>query len=381
VFGKNITLFRILGFNIRVNISWIFIAILITWSLSTGFLPYYYEGLSTTWYWIMGTFGAIGFFASILFHEFWHCLVARHYGMPISNITLFLLGGVSEMDEEPESPKIEFLMAIAGPVSSLILGFLLYAIARGASTVGVFEPAIIIISYLAFINWILAVFNMLPAFPLDGGRVLRSALWQFKGDLRWATSIASKAGSFFGIVLMILGVLNLFTGNPIGGVWYIIIGMFLNSSAQLSYQQVLVKQNLKGKNVASLMRTEPINVNPDISVHDLVENYIYRHHFKMYPVVENGRLVGCIHMNRVKEISQDLWPQRQVRELAQDCSEENTISPQEDVTEAMMRMNKSGNSRLMVVENGQLKGIISQKDIIGYISTRMELEGSAPSSA
>ncbi|MFP4317148.1 MAG: site-2 protease family protein [Desulfovibrionales bacterium] len=375
MFKNNITLFSILGFKIRINISWIIIAVLITWSLSTGFFPYYYEGLSTTQYWIMGVIGAIGLFASILFHELWHSIIARHYGLPISGITLFLFGGVSEMVEEPKTPKIEFLMAVAGPLSSLVLGFALYGIAQGAETIGISPLVTGIIGYLAIINWIFAVFNMLPAFPLDGGRVLRSALWHYKGDLRWATNIASKAGSFFGILLMIFGLVNLFTGNPIGGMWYFIIGLFLKSAAQMSYQQVMIKQNLKGETVSSLMRTDPITVSPDISVKELVEKYIYRHHFKMYPVVENGNLLGCVHMSRIKEIDREEWESRNVRELAMNCSEENTVSPEEDVTDAMTRMNRTGNSRLMVVENGKLKGILAQKDIMGYLSTRMEMEG------
>jgi CBS domain-containing protein len=264
-------------------------------------------------------------------------------------------------------------MAIAGPISSVVLGFAFYGVAWGMGLEG--SPMVIgIISYLAFINWIVAAFNMLPAFPLDGGRVLRSALWKYKGDLRWATNIASKAGSFFGIMLMVYGILNLFSRNPIGGMWYFIIGLFLKGAAETSYQQVMIKQNLRGETVSSLMRTDPVTVSPEISVKDLVENYIYRHHFKMYPVVENGRLIGCVHMNRIKEIDRRSWDDHTVRELTMDCSEGNTVAPKEDVTDAMTLMNKTGNSRLMVVEDGRLQGILAQKDIMKYLSIRMEME-------
>lgn len=375
MFTNNITLFSISGFKIRINISWVFIAVLITWSLSTGFFPYYYEGLTVTQYWIMGVITAIGFFASILFHELSHSIVARYYGLPVHNITLFLLGGVAELTEEPKTPKIEFLMAIAGPLASLALGFLFFGIARGAVAGDMSLPVIAVVNYLALINWIVAAFNMLPAFPLDGGRIFRSALWKYKGDLRWATNIASQAGSLFGVLLMILGILNMFTGNPIGGMWYFVIGLFMKSAAETSYQQLIVRQKLKGKTVESIMRDNPVTVSPDISVKELVENYIYRHHFKMYPVVENDRLTGCVHMNKVKGIDRAKWEEHTVRELAVDCSEENTISPREDVTDAMSRMNKTGNSRLMVVESGKLKGIIAQKDIMGYLSIQVEIEG------
>jgi Zn-dependent protease len=375
VFKNNITLFNFLGFRIRINISWIIIAVLITWSLSTGFFPYYYKGLSTAQYWIMGTLTAIGFFASIIFHELCHSIVARHYGLPIRNITLFLLGGVAEITEEPKTPKIEFMVAIAGPVASLVLGFAFYGISLGAAGIGISPFLTGIINYLAIINWILAAFNMLPAFPLDGGRIFRSALWKYRGDLRWATNIASQTGSLFGILLMIFGLLDMFTGNLIGGIWYFIIGLFMKSAAQMSYQQLMIKQKLEGKTVASLMLINPVTVSPDISVRELVENYIYRHHFKMYPVVEGDRLIGCVHMNKVKEIDRAKWEEHKVRELAMDCSGDNTISPQEDVTDAMTLMNKTGNSRLMVVEKGELRGIIAQKDIMGYLSIRMEMEG------
>ena len=371
MFNNNITLFNIFGFEIRINISWIIIAFLITWSLSTGFFPFYYQGFSPTQYWIMGIIGALGLFASILFHELWHSIVARHYGLPVSRITLFLFGGVSEMIEEPKTPKIEFLMAIAGPISSMILGFLFYGLAWAGGGIGLGQLVIGIISYLAAINWIVAGFNMLPAFPLDGGRVLRSALWKYKGDLRWATNIAATAGSFFGILLMVYGILNLFGHNPLGGMWYFVIGLFLKSAAQMTYQQVLIKQTLKGETVSSLMRADPVTVSPEISTKDLVEHYIYRHHFKMYPVVKNGNLIGCVHMNSIKKVDRTSWEERSTIE----CSEENMVSPQKDVTDAMTIMNKTGNSRLMVVEDGKLHGILAQKDIMRYLSTRMELEG------
>jgi Zn-dependent protease/predicted transcriptional regulator len=375
MFKNSITLFRIFGFAIRIDPSWIIIAILITWSLASGFFPHYHKGLPTQTYWLMGAFGALGLFASILFHELSHSLVARQYGLDIGGITLFLFGGVSEMTTEPENPKVEFLMALAGPMSSVVLGSVLYGIFLWGQELQWPVPALAVIMYLGLINWILAAFNMLPAFPLDGGRVLRSALWKFKGDLRWATSIASKFGSFFGILLIILGVMNLLTGNPIGGVWFVIIGIFLRSSAQMSYQQLLVKHALEGRTVDEFMSTDPVAVPPNITLKELVEEYVYRHHYKMFPIVRDNELLGCVQTKSIRDIPREEWASREVREIFRSCSEENTVSPGTDVAEALNRMRASGNSRLMVVDKGRLKGIVALKDIAGFLNVRKEFEG------
>jgi Zn-dependent protease/predicted transcriptional regulator len=375
MFKNSITLFSIFGFEIRVDPSWIIIAILITWSLSAGFFPHYYEGLTTGTYWTMGALGALGLFASILFHELSHSLVARHYGLNVGGITLFLFGGVSEMETEPESPKVEFLMAFAGPLSSLVLGSVLYGVFLWGQGLEWPGPALAVIMYLGLINWILAAFNLLPAFPLDGGRVLRSALWRLKGDLRWATRIASAFGSMFGIILIILGILNLFTGNPIGGIWLVIIGLFLRTSAQMSYQQLLVKNALEGKTVDEFMSTNPVVVPPETTLRQFVEDYVYRHHFKMFPIVRDSELLGCVQTKNIKEIPREEWDSRRVGDIFRTCSDENTTSPGEDVAEALNRMRTTGNSRLMVVDRGKLKGILSLKDISGFLNVRRELEG------
>jgi Zn-dependent protease len=195
MFGKRITLFKLFGFEVRVDLSWLIIAFLIVWSLAQGFFPYQHKGLSSTTYLWMGIVGALGLFASIVFHELWHSLIARRVGLHMKGITLFVFGGVAEMDEEPPNAKAEFLMAIAGPLSSIVLGFIFYVFY--STFKGLPVPVEGVVRYLALINWILAGFNLLPAYPLDGGRVLRSALWFWKGDLRWATRIASQSGSAY----------------------------------------------------------------------------------------------------------------------------------------------------------------------------------------
>ena len=373
MFGKRIRLFKLLGFAVHVDLSWLLLALLITWSLARGFFPQQYEEFSSLTYWSMGAVGALGMFASIIFHELCHSLVARRFGLPMKGITLFIFGGVAEMDEEPPSPKAEFFMAIAGPLSSILLGLFGYAvIILGEGRLP--APIAGVIEYLTVINFILAGFNLVPAFPLDGGRVLRSALWQWKKNFRWATRIASKLGSFFGTVLIFIGILNILRGNVIGGLWQAMIGLFLGNAARMSYQQVLVRRALAGGTVRQLMSKEPVIAPASISIKDLVEGYIYQYHFKMFPVVDGGALVGGITTRMVKKVPQEEWDRRTVGEVASRLSPENSIGPDEDAVKALEAMSRTGNSRLMVVEGGRLVGIITLKDIMGLLAVRLDLE-------
>lgn len=245
MFGKRVKLFELFGFSVHLDTSWAVIALLVTWSLATGYLPERFAGLSPLSYWTMGVIGAAGLFLSIVFHEFCHSLVARSYGMEMKGITLFLFGGIAEMGSEPTRPKVEFLMALAGPVSSVVLGFVFYGLLLLLTAVG-WPPVFAgIFGYLAFINWLIAGFNMLPAFPLDGGRILRSALWQWKKDLEWSTRIVSRLGSGFGILLMLLGAVSFVAGIPIAGMWYVLIGLFLHQAAKHSYRKMR-KDNATG---------------------------------------------------------------------------------------------------------------------------------------
>lgn len=374
MFGKSITLFKLLGFEVKLDFTWLILGLLITWSLATGLFPYFYEGLNTATYWVMGVVGALGLFVSIVFHELCHSLVARRFGLPMKGITLFIFGGVAEMHEEPPSPKAEFMMAVAGPISSIVLGIVLlglWFLGEGGgwpmALTGVF-------SYLGFLNLVLAGFNLIPAFPLDGGRVLRSVLWGWKEDLRWATHLASKIGSTFGIALIILGVFRVFMGDFIGGLWMFVIGMFIRGASRMSYQQVMMRRSLEGEPVRKFMVTDPVTVPSTLSIEELVEKYIYTHHFKMFPVVDEGKLRGCITLNQVKKIPKEERGRRKVEELIQECSEENTVDPDEDAMRALSRMKKTNQSRLMVVKEGQLKGIISLKDMMKFFSLKVDLE-------
>jgi CBS domain-containing protein len=290
-------------------------------------------------------------------------------------ITLFVFGGIAEMEQEPQSAKAEFAMAIAGPLASIGIGFVFYglaAVGRDAWPI----PALGIVTYLAWINWVLAAFNLIPAFPLDGGRVLRAALWHFKGDLPRATRLASGIGASFGVVLMVLGVFQLFAGNFVGAVWWFVIGMFIRSASRMSYQQLLVRTALQGEPVRRFMNTQPITVPPDTSVRDLVEDYIYRFHHRMYPVVDpSQQLLGCVSTEQVKAVPRDEWGEHRVGEILQPCSVRNTISPDTDAAAVLSKMSKTGTSRLMVVEQGRLLALVSSRDLTRFLSTKLELEG------
>ena len=374
MFGKRIKLFKIFGFEVGIDLSWIILAFLIAWSLSVGLFPFQFKGLSTETYWLMGIIGAVGLFLSIIFHELSHSLVARRYGMPMKGITLFIFGGVAEMSDEPTSPKAEFMMAVVGPISSIAIGLICYGIYTLGKQGGWPQPITGVVGYLAMINGLLAGFNLIPAFPLDGGRLLRSILWGIKGNIRWATRVASSIGSGFGILLIVLAVFQLFRGNFIGAMWWFLIGMFLRGAAKSSYQQLMVRDALQGEPVSRFMSDDPVTVSPSLSVKDLVEDYIYRYHFKMFPVVDDGTLVGCVSTKEVKDIRREQWGQKMIGELAADCSIDNTVAPDTDAVKALALMNRTGVSRLMVTEGDRLVGVITLKDLLKFLSLRMELE-------
>jgi Zn-dependent protease/predicted transcriptional regulator len=375
MFGKRITLFKLLGFEVHIDASWLILAGLITWSLASGLFPSMYKGLQSNTYWWMGIAGALSLFVSIVFHELCHSLVARRFGLQMKGITLFIFGGVAEMDEEPESAKVEFLMAIAGPASSVLLGFVFLAVNELGTAAGWPVPVNGVFNYVMFVNFLLAGFNLLPAYPLDGGRVLRSALWKWKDNLRWATHIASQIGSGFGIALMIIGGVNvLFFGNLIGGIWWALIGMFLKNASQASYRQVIIRRALEGEKVRELMKKDVVTVPPGISVEELVEDYVHKYNFKMFPVVDEGKLAGCITTRRLKEIPRAEWRSRTVSEITTLCSREIAVTPDMDVTRCLAVMNRTGNTRLIVIDKDRLAGVITLKDILGYLSSKADLD-------
>jgi Zn-dependent protease len=374
LFGKRIALFELFGFKVNVDISWLFLVVLITWSLAKGYFPALYPDLPQKTYWWMGTAGVIGLFFSIVFHELSHSVVARRFGLPITGITLFVFGGVAEMEEEPPSPKAEFRMAIAGPIASILLAGGFYVVLVAGRTMGLPDSFLGITHYLSFINALLAGFNLLPAFPLDGGRVFRAGLWAWKADLRWATRLASRVGAGCGAVLMALGVLSIVTGTFVVGMWWFLIGMFLHNAATASYQQLLARRSLEGERLRRFMTSDPITVSQNVSIAELVENYIYAYHYDLFPVVEGSRLTGCVTVRTVRGIPREMWPTRTVGDIVQPCTPENTIEPDMDTVDALALMRRTGNSRLMVVSDDRLVGVIALKDMLEFLALKIELE-------
>jgi Zn-dependent protease/predicted transcriptional regulator len=377
MFGGRITLFKLMGFEVRVDASWIILAFLITWSLAVGYFPAQDPGLHRADYWWMGVAAAVGLFGSIVVHEFAHSVVARRNGLPMQGITLFIFGGVAEMSGEPPSARTEFLMAAAGPLTSVVVGCLFYGIYRAAPAT--WPPALVgVIHYLGWMNWVLALFNSIPAFPLDGGRVLRSILWNSTKNLTRATKISSQIGQGFAILLIVMGVVQLFFGSLVSAIWWFVLGMFLKSAAEQSYQQVMLRSALAGEPIRRFMRTDPVTVPPNISLDDLINDYIYRYHFKMFPVVsEAHHLNGCISTSDVKSVPREEWRQHSVQEMMRPCSVDNTISPDADAVTALSKMSNSGLSRLLVVDKGELVAILSLKDLLDFLSLKLDLEGPA----
>jgi Zn-dependent protease/CBS domain-containing protein len=375
MFGRRITLFRIFGFAVRLDASWIIIAILVTWSLAGAIFPHTYPYLRRADYWWMGIAGALGLFASIVVHELCHSLVANYYQLPMRGITLFVFGGVAEMGGEPQSPKIEFLMAVAGPIASIILGFVFRGIQVAAA--GTWPvPVVGVLAYLAWINWILAIFNLIPAFPLDGGRVLRAAVWHYTNNLTRATEIASKIGSGFGILLMAFGFYQLFVGDLVAAIWYFLIGLFLRNASRVSFEQVLLRDALQGEPVRRFMRPHPITVDADMSIRQLVEDYLYRYDFQVYPVVEQSdHLVGCVSTQDVRKVPKEEWDQHRVFEVSRPCSDNNTISPDADALKALSKIQAAGGDSLLVTDRDHLLAVISPRDVMNFLAAKLQLQG------
>ncbi len=375
MFGHRIRLFSMLGFEVKIDLSWIIIAVLLTWSLAVGYFPYQYKQLSPQAYWLMGLVGALGLFLSIILHELSHSLVARQQGLVIRGITLFIFGGVAEISEEPANARTELLMAIAGPAMSVGLGVIFFLMYLFGAAIGLPLTVVGVLEYLGWINLLLAIFNLIPAFPLDGGRILRSFLWSRQKSMHKATRTAARIGGGFGVALILLGVLFFFAGNFIGGIWWFLIGLYLRNASSGSYQQLQIREALGGEPIQRFMRADPITVEASTSLAELVQDYIYTYHHRMFPVVEGSRVLGCIHARQLKEIPHDTWSERTVGELARQCSQENSVEPDRDAWAVLGLMRRTGNSRLLVMKEGRLMGIVTLKDLLRFLSIKLDLEG------
>ncbi len=259
----SLELFKVAGVQVEIDYSWIVIAILVWWSLSAGYFPGKYPGHSFADYWTVGAIGTVLFFASVLGHELSHAAIGNRLGEKVSSITLFIFGGMAHLSGEPKTAGDEFKIAAIGPVSSIVIGAIFWTIAGSLGALHAPALWVALFSYLAFINVALAVFNLLPGFPLDGGRILRAILWHFWGDFRRATAAAADWGNTIAWGLIALGALEIFGGGLVGGIWMIFIGLFLRGAANASYQSVVIEQMLGRATVADLMIREPVTIDPD----------------------------------------------------------------------------------------------------------------------
>jgi Zn-dependent protease/CBS domain-containing protein len=373
MFLHRVKIFTLAGFAVWIDASWLILAALLTWTLAVGVFPALTPDLPYATYWWMGLAGTIGLFFSIVLHELAHALVGRRYDMPIAGITLFIFGGVAELHKEPTSAKAEFLMAVAGPITSLVLGMMLLA-AAAAGGAGLPSPVFGVLQHLGVLNWVLAIFNLVPAFPLDGGRMLRAALWGWRKDFTWATRVAAGAGQVFGLVLIIYGIVQFAAGSVIEGIWLAFIGLFLHGAAGAARGQLTIRRAFGGRPVSALMQGDPVSVAPGLSIRNLVEDYFYRHYFKAFPVVHDGALVGCIMAKQVSNLSREDWDRLTVGDVMQPCSPDIIVPPDCDALEALTKMQAGGHSRLLVVEHGVLRGILALSDMLQYVSLKEELE-------
>jgi Zn-dependent protease/CBS domain-containing protein len=371
--SKRITLFRLFGFEIKAEWSWLILAVWLTWSLADSVFPGRYGGLPRATYWWMGLAGALGLFASIVFHELWHALVARRYGIPIQGITLFIFGGVAELDDDPPSAKTEFLLALAGPASSAFLALAFHLMRQVSTAAGWPRSFAAVVAYLVSVNVSLAAFNILPAFPLDGGRVLRSVLWRWRGDIWWATRIASWFGSLVGNLLIGLGTLVLLLGDFVGSVWLIVVGLYLGSASRTSYQRLSVRQTLQGEVVERFMELNPVTVASSLSVAELAQDYVVQHQLRTLPVVDGSTLVGYINTREINQVPRAEWRRRTVGELSRAVSADHTIDRTVDAMKALSKMSQTGNNRLMVVDGDRLVGVVALKDLLKFLSLKLRV--------
>lgn len=375
MFRKRFNFLKFAGIHIGIDLSWLFIAILLSWTLAAGYFPFHYPKLTIGTYWLMGIIGMLGLFVCVVLHELGHALVAKHYKMPISQITLFIFGGVAEIKKEPQSAKIEFLMAVAGPIVSILIAIVMTVLAHLGEQFGWPIAVVGVTSYLAIVNTAIVIFNLIPAFPLDGGRIFRAILWAWKKNLGWATKIASRMGAGFGFLLIFFGIFAFISGNLLAGVWLGILGLFLQRAATSSRTQYYVSDVLKGQKVDKFMKKDPISAPPDITVKELIDEYMYQSHHHLYPVVDKGKLLGSISLFEVKSLSADEWEKTPVQKIMVPIRELTTVSSNTDALEAFELMHQNEQATLLVADKGKLVGLLTALDLFKLISLKVELEG------
>jgi Zn-dependent protease/predicted transcriptional regulator len=382
-------LFRIFGIDIRLDWSWIFIFLLITWNLAAGVFPQMHPDWNPALTWAVAIAASLLFFASILAHELAHSVVAKSRGLPVKTIILFLFGGVSNIEREPDSPATELIMAIVGPITSIALGFAFLFLGIATTGAGISmndlakaNPISTLLLWLGPVNIVLGVFNLIPGFPLDGGRVLRSILWAATGNFKKATKLAAASGQVVAWIFIIAGLSMAFgirvpwlgTGFT-AGLWLAFIGWFLHNAAASSYQQVLVHDLLRGVPVTRLMRSDIPRIAPNVSVTDLVHDHMMVQDERCFPVIDGDRMVGLVCLEDVRKLPRDQWETTPVSRIMTPADKLEVITPQADADEALNRLGARDIRQVPVVENGHLLGILRRRDILRYLQLQSQLAG------
>ena len=361
---------RIFGIDIRIDSSWIVIFALFSWFLAGNYFPSGYPGWPGSLYWALGFLTSLLVFASVLVHELAHSLVAIQQGEKVHSITLFILGGVAQISEEPEEPLKEFAMAVVGPLASfglagvfLVISFLLHSLSVPLSASA---------GYLALINVALGIFNLLPGFPMDGGRVFRSIIWKITGDLKKATRIASLTGQGFAFLLIFFGILR-FLRADFGGLWFILIGWFLHNAAARGYQNVMVQSALEGLKARDLMNTEFETVRAGLPVQSLVDDYILKRKERVFLVTEGDGLEGIVCLEDVKRMPREKWAESAVRDIMTPKDMLKSVGLDDDGKAILSSLTSKNVHQVPVMDGGRVAGIICRTDILKVLQLRSEL--------
>lgn len=369
---RGFNLMQIAGIRVMIDPSWLFIFFLVVWSLATGYFPDVEPPVRGPAAWVLGVVAAALLFASVLVHELSHALLAKRAGIAVPRIRLFLFGGVSEMASEPQSPAAEVRIAAAGPLTSLGLAALFFLLLLTGAPSMVYGGDHVI-GYLMAINLALGLFNLLPGLPLDGGRILRAWLWARRGDLLSATRTAGRAGSLVGFGLMGLGLLQLVVGRSLGGIWTILIGMFLHQAAGAGYETLLLRDLLSGFRVREVMSQPVIAVPEHASLEELAHDYFFRHPHGSFPVVSGDLFAGMVSLEQIKGVPRDEWARTPVRLIMTPAAATRPLRPDDDLVTAFEAMVRGDVGRLPVVDGGRIVGILSRRDVMQLFKIRSDL--------
>ncbi len=368
------SLLRIRGIEIIVDYSWFILFFLVVYTMAEGYFPQTHQNYSKPQYWGMGILTAFLFFVSILIHELAHCFVALKHGIKVIGIRLLIFGGLSQVANEPKNGRQEFLIALAGPASSMLLGMGFFAVYLYLRITNQMIAASGIAGSLAFGNIVLAVFNMIPGFPLDGGRILRAFLWDHWDDAARATRVVSQLGSAFALFLIIFGILQFVAARSIiSGLWFIFIGLFMKQSATGSFQGFMLRRTLAGVQVRQVMTRNLVTVDWLISVDQLVHDFIYKHHFTNFPVFNRDEFLGMVSLEDVKRISKDLWNFKQARDIMTPIELIACLKPDDDAADAFSTMISKGINLMPVVEEDHLMGIVFRSDLMNLFKIKSDL--------